>query len=589
MASPEFTAIRDALRDNPPALVGDDVVDARRAMEDLMAGAPLADGTTSENLTVGGLPAVRITPSCQEGGVMLYLHGGGYRIGSAACYRGFGSYLAVAAGATVVIVDYRLAPEDPFPAAVDDAVAAYRALLDAGTPPSRLAIAGDSAGGGLSVATLLALRDAGLPQPAAAVCISPWADLTVTAGSYDRCAPTDPYFSRAQATVAAAGLPARRGSEEPARITRTRRSLRSRARARARIRLRGPRRRRRAPRRGHRSCRRRSRARAVAGDDARVARHDSVRAGSTRRGRPRRRIRAGAHRRRLSRRRARRPASSERLDLSSLKPGMYTAICAIVGHVDAGDDRDAARRLGGSTSNNGARGFERPTRRRTEEAGRCVRRAADERREHRRVSGAQVLAPKVLADGTKEFDLTAKITDWEVSPARSCRRGRTTGTVPGATIKVQPGDHVRVVLDNQLPQSTADRLPWHRRVERDGRCPVRDTGPGEAGGEVHRRLRRQGARSRDVPLAPPRRAPGARRPDGRDHHRTTSRSTCGRSNGVASPYLVDTLQTWRRGERLHGPGAMRRIPVSGRGTATSSPTPRATTACSAWSTTFIVQ
>ena len=136
--------------------------------------------------------------------MILYLHGGGYRIGSPACYRGFGSHLAAAAGATVVVVDYRLAPEHPFPAAVDDAVAAYRALLDAGTPPSQLAIAGDSAGGGLTVATLLALRDAGLPQPAAAVCISPWADLTVTAASYDRCAATDPYFSRAQAEESAA-------------------------------------------------------------------------------------------------------------------------------------------------------------------------------------------------------------------------------------------------------------------------------------------------------------------------------------------------------------------------------------------------
>jgi monoterpene epsilon-lactone hydrolase len=204
MASPEFTAIHDALLDNPPSFVDDDVIAERRSMEDFMAGAPTADGATVEDLTVAGLPGLRISPPRDGGGVILYLHGGAYRIGSPACYRGFASHLAVAVGATVVVVDYRLAPEDPFPAAVDDAVAAYRALLDAGTPPTQLAIAGDSAGGGLTVATLLALRDAGLPQPAAGVCISPWADLTVTADSYDRCAATDPYFSRAQADVAAA-------------------------------------------------------------------------------------------------------------------------------------------------------------------------------------------------------------------------------------------------------------------------------------------------------------------------------------------------------------------------------------------------
>ena len=203
MASPEFTAIRDALRDNPPAF-DVDVVAARRAMEEMLGAAPVAAGATVDEVTVGGLPALRISPPDDAGAVILYLHGGGYRIGSPACYRGFGSHLAVATGATVIVVDYRLAPEDPFPAAVDDAVTAYRALLDAGTAPSQLAIAGDSAGGGLTVATLLALREADLPQPAAAVCISPWADLTVTADSYDRCAATDPYFSRLQAAESAA-------------------------------------------------------------------------------------------------------------------------------------------------------------------------------------------------------------------------------------------------------------------------------------------------------------------------------------------------------------------------------------------------
>jgi epsilon-lactone hydrolase len=202
VASPEFTAILDSLRANWPDF-SHDVVDARRSMEQIMVGAPTADGSTVEEAIVGGRPSLRIRPPGDDGGLILYLHGGGYRIGSAACYRGFGSYLSAAVGASVVVVDYRLAPEDPFPAAVDDALAAYRWLLDAGTLPSRIAVAGDSAGGGLAVATLLAARDAGLPQPAAAVCLSPWTDLTITADSYDRCAATDPYFSRLHAAQAA--------------------------------------------------------------------------------------------------------------------------------------------------------------------------------------------------------------------------------------------------------------------------------------------------------------------------------------------------------------------------------------------------
>jgi phosphinothricin tripeptide acetyl hydrolase len=95
-----------------------------------------------------------------------------------------------------LLPDYRLAPEHPFPAAVDDAVAAYRWLLDRGQTPERMVLAGDSAGGGLTVATLLALRDRGLPLPAAGVCISPWVDLTLSGASYDAKAATDPIVTR---------------------------------------------------------------------------------------------------------------------------------------------------------------------------------------------------------------------------------------------------------------------------------------------------------------------------------------------------------------------------------------------------------
>jgi acetyl esterase/lipase len=112
--------------------------------------------------------------------VVFYLHGGGYCIWSPLPYRNFNRRLADAADTRVLAIDYRLAPEHPHPACVEDALTAYRWLLDRGVDPSRVAISGDSAGGGLTVATLIALRDAGDPLPACAVPISPWIDVEIT-------------------------------------------------------------------------------------------------------------------------------------------------------------------------------------------------------------------------------------------------------------------------------------------------------------------------------------------------------------------------------------------------------------------------
>ena len=137
--------------------------------------------------------AERLQPAtAQPGRMVLYLHGGGYVIGSPRSHRHLAAAIASAAAASALLLDYRLAPEHPFPAALDDAVAAYRWLLDHGVAPGGIVIAGDSAGGGLTVATLVALRDAGLPRPAAGVCISPWVDLTCSAPSYAAKAATDP-------------------------------------------------------------------------------------------------------------------------------------------------------------------------------------------------------------------------------------------------------------------------------------------------------------------------------------------------------------------------------------------------------------
>ena len=139
---------------------------------------PASDTVQVKEVDVAGIPAEWIVAAGTETDrVILYLHGGGYVIGSPATHRGLAERLSRSAAARVLVIDYRLAPEHPFPAAVEDASKAYRWLLDSGVAPRQMAIAGDSAGGGLTVATLVALRDAGEPLPSAGVCQSPWVDM----------------------------------------------------------------------------------------------------------------------------------------------------------------------------------------------------------------------------------------------------------------------------------------------------------------------------------------------------------------------------------------------------------------------------
>jgi acetyl esterase/lipase len=151
-------------------------------------------GVRFEPAVLGGVPidwAEAAGPRFDDRAV-LYLHGGGYAVGSAHLYRQFAWRIAEAACARVATLDYRLAPEHPYPAAADDALAAYRALLDAGFTGDRLAIAGDSAGGNLVLVLLQRIRAAGLPMPASAVCLSPWADLTASGASVRLNARRDP-------------------------------------------------------------------------------------------------------------------------------------------------------------------------------------------------------------------------------------------------------------------------------------------------------------------------------------------------------------------------------------------------------------
>ncbi|HET9256681.1 MAG TPA: alpha/beta hydrolase fold domain-containing protein [Pseudonocardiaceae bacterium] len=127
---------------------------------------------------------------------MLYFHGGVYALGSAALAAGLASQIGRRIDAAVISVDYRLAPEHPYPAAVDDAVAAYDALLQRGVAASHTVVAGESAGAGLAIAALVAARDRWLPLPAAALLMSPWADLTLTGTSMDTKQGIDPMLSR---------------------------------------------------------------------------------------------------------------------------------------------------------------------------------------------------------------------------------------------------------------------------------------------------------------------------------------------------------------------------------------------------------
>jgi len=139
---------------------------------------PLAEDVTCEEVDTGGVPGEWITvPGAATERVLFYLHGGGYALGSVNTHREMISRLARAAGVRALAINYRLAPENPYPAAVEDSVKAYRWLLASGINPGHVVIAGDSAGGGLTVATMIALRDAEDTLPAAGVCISPWTDM----------------------------------------------------------------------------------------------------------------------------------------------------------------------------------------------------------------------------------------------------------------------------------------------------------------------------------------------------------------------------------------------------------------------------
>jgi len=205
MPSAELATVIDLLRAMPP-VGGDTVEEMRATMEVSTSVMPLPDDVRFEPVDAAGVAAEwAIAPEASSDRAIVYFHGGGYVSGSVRTHRLLVADLSRACGMPVLSVDYRLGPEHPFPAAVDDAVAAYGFVQQRGIPAARIAFGGDSAGGGLTVAALVALRDRGDALPAAGICISPWLDLSLSGASMDTKETVDPLLNRTRLGIMARG------------------------------------------------------------------------------------------------------------------------------------------------------------------------------------------------------------------------------------------------------------------------------------------------------------------------------------------------------------------------------------------------
>jgi epsilon-lactone hydrolase len=195
MSDPEIAALRAIIAQRPRS---DDIGQRRRDIDARGLANRLPADVTVHPVSANGVKAEWTeTPEGDRARAILFLHGGGYVIGSLDSHRHLVAEAGRAARMRALAIDYRLAPEHPFPAAVDDALAAYRFLLAGGIQPGGIAIAGDSAGGGLVVATMLAIREAGLAQPACGWAISPWVDMEATGASMAGKAAVDPTVQKA--------------------------------------------------------------------------------------------------------------------------------------------------------------------------------------------------------------------------------------------------------------------------------------------------------------------------------------------------------------------------------------------------------
>jgi acetyl esterase/lipase len=197
MSEQQRETIEQMLRDAPFDLGGDVFVE-RPLLEQMLTGHPLAHDVRTTPGELGGVPVIFIEIAESEAkGVILHMHGGGFSLGSAAGSVGFVSDLARKAGMSAITVDYRLAPEHPYPAALQDVAAVYQALLQRETSGAQIVVSGESAGGNLALELLIAGKQRGMEMPAAMVLFSPMTDLTVTGDSYTTKADADPNITAA--------------------------------------------------------------------------------------------------------------------------------------------------------------------------------------------------------------------------------------------------------------------------------------------------------------------------------------------------------------------------------------------------------
>ena len=194
MADQDIDAIRALLLARPRP---DKLSERRKRLDDLGTQYKIASDVRIEHVDANGVSAEwSVTPHADPACVILFLHGGGYVSGSLASHRPLATEVGRVCRARTLALEYRLAPEYPFPAAIEDAVAGYRFLLSCGIEPRHIAVAGDSAGGGLTLALMVSARDAGLPQPACGWCISPWVDLECLGASMTSKAEVDPLIQK---------------------------------------------------------------------------------------------------------------------------------------------------------------------------------------------------------------------------------------------------------------------------------------------------------------------------------------------------------------------------------------------------------
>jgi len=205
MVSKGMKSVIKILKENREKEIKKRIEESRAGLEELARLAPLFKDVKLENVDAGGVPAAwMITPEVAKDRAILYLHGGGYTEGSITSHQDLAQRISKASKIRVLILDYRLAPEHPFPAALEDSISAYNWLINSmGYNPKNLIIAGDSAGGGLTIATLVKLRDQGVQLPAAGVCLSPWTDLALTGDSIKLKLHEDPFVSPDELVFAA--------------------------------------------------------------------------------------------------------------------------------------------------------------------------------------------------------------------------------------------------------------------------------------------------------------------------------------------------------------------------------------------------